>query len=114
MSREVFYNVGMIARIGPTKPHRHYLRAWREFRNLTQEQLAERLETGKDQISRWENGKRGMSVEVQFALAEALNIEPQDLFRDPHIPSIDVLLRNASPEKRQQALKVVEALLQAS
>ena len=108
----------MVTRIGPAKPFRHYLREWREVRSLTQQQLADRLPvskdgkaTGKDQISRWERGQRGMTMEVQVALAEALDIHPSDLFRDPAMPSADRLLRNASPEQRLQVVAVIETLL---
>jgi transcriptional regulator with XRE-family HTH domain len=101
----------MVARIGPKRPHRHYLREWRERRGLTQQQLAERLDTGADQISRWESGKRGMSADVLFALSEALNIEVVQLFRDPASPSIDDLLIGKTQERWDQAHAVVKALV---
>lgn len=108
----------MVTRIGPKQPPRIYLKEWRKAKGLTQQQLAERLPegtdgrtTGKDQISRWERGDRGMTINVQAALAEALNISPSDLFRHPDMPSADELLRNATPEQRRQAFTVIEALL---
>lgn len=104
----------MVARIGPTRPVRHYLREWREFRQLTQQRLAERMDTGKDQISRWESGGRSMSFEVQCALAEALDIAPADLFRDPLAPSADDLLRAATQEQRDMAMTFIKTLLKMS
>jgi transcriptional regulator with XRE-family HTH domain len=101
----------MIARIGPKEPRRNFLKDWREKRGLTQDQLAERLDTGKDQVSRWENRKRGMSAEVLEALADALNIQPYDIFRDPKRPSADELLSRASPEIRRQAFAIIETLI---
>ena len=103
----------MIARIGPRRPRRQYLREWRNSRGLTQEQVAERLNTSKGQVSNWESGKRGMSAGVIEALEEALQLEPGDLFRNPAQPSADDLLRNATPEQRRQALSVIEALLKS-
>ena len=100
----------MVQRIGPKKPRQNYLRAWREERGLTQEQLSDRLNTSKGQISSWETGRRSMTWAVQEALAEALSIEPWDLFRDPQQPSADELLRNATPEIRQQAIEVIRVL----
>lgn len=112
------YNLYMVTRIGPSKPIRHYLKEWRQNKNLTQQQLADRLPigedgkpTGKDQISRWERNERGMTMEVQAALADALGIPPEALFRDPDMPSADELLRNVSPEKRQQIFAVIETML---
>lgn len=101
----------MVTRIGPKRPRRHYLKDWRESRGLTQQQLADRLDTGKDQISRWESGKRGMTAEVIDAVSDALQIEPGDLFRDPATPSADQLLRNAPPEIQRQALALIETLI---
>lgn len=100
----------MVHRIGPKHPRQNFLRAWREHRGLTQEQLAERLDTSKGQVSSWETGRRSMSWGVMDALAEALSIEPWDLFRDPNQPSADELLRNASPEIRTQAIEVIRVL----
>lgn len=67
--------------------------------------------TGKDQVSRWERAQRGMTMDVQAALAEALDIEPGDLFRDPKQPSADELLRRATPEQREMAFRVIDTLL---
>ena len=110
-ARGAEYPPRMVTRIGPKEPFRHYLREWREKRGLTMQQLADRLDTGKDQISRWEANKRSMSADVVAALAEALSIEPADIFRDPAMPSADELLRNATPEQRRQAFAVIETLL---
>ena len=104
----------MIARIGPRQPFRHFLREWRKHRGLTQQQLADRLETNKGNVANWENGKRGLTADVQFALAEALGTQPEDLFRDPEQPSADALLRDASPEIRAQAFAIIETLLKTA
>jgi len=110
----------MVTRIGPKAPIRHFLKEWRVKIGLTQQQLADRLPsgedgrpTGKDQISRWERNERGMTMDVQAALAEALNIEPWQLFRDPAQPSADDLLKKATPEQRRQAFFFIETILKA-
>jgi transcriptional regulator with XRE-family HTH domain len=100
-----------MARIGPRTPKRHFLYEWREHRGLTQQQLADRLETNHENISRWENHQRPIGEMAQLALAEALSIEPGDLWRHPDTPSADELLRHASPAVRDQAIAVVRALL---
>lgn len=103
----------MVTRIGPRRTHRQYLKEWRLHRRLTQQQLADRLDTSKDQISRWERGERGMNTEVMDAISEALLIEPPDLFRDPATPSADELLRHATPEQRRLAIDLVTRILRA-
>lgn len=110
----------MVTRIGPSKPFRHFLKEWREKRGLTQQQLADRLPvgkdgkpTGKDQISRWETGKRGMTMDVQVALSEALPLDsPGDLFRDPNQPSADELLRRVPPEQRDKIISIFASVVE--
>lgn len=103
----------MVARIGPKsgKPFRIYFREWREKRGFTQEQIAERIETTKATVSRMETGKVQYNRGYVEALAGALAIEPDQLFRDPEQPSADSLLQKASPEQRARVLSVIEALL---
>jgi transcriptional regulator with XRE-family HTH domain len=104
----------MVTRIGPKKPFRHFLRAWRKAKGLTQETLAERLGTSKGQISNWETYKKDMTANVVAALAEALGIEPSDIFRDPDMPSIDTLLGTATPEQRRLAVEMVKTILKSA
>jgi transcriptional regulator with XRE-family HTH domain len=108
----------MVTRIGPKAPLRHYLKEWRQQKRLTQQQLADRLPlneegkaTGKDQISRWERFERGITMEAQAALAEALDIEPWQLFQHPDTPSADELLKRATPETRRAIFAVIETML---
>jgi transcriptional regulator with XRE-family HTH domain len=101
----------MVTRIGPKTPRRNFLAKWRTKRKLTQEQLADRVGTYKAQISNWEGGKRALTFDVQSALAEALDIEPQDLFRDPDRPSADELLRDASPQILNEAIEIIKVLV---
>lgn len=101
----------MVTRIGPKQPRRSYLAKWREKKGLTQEQLADRIGTYKGQISNWESGRRSISAHVQAALAEALGIDPGDLWRDPDRPSADELLRGVPPEVHTQAIEMIRILV---
>ena len=96
--------------IGPRKPLRFYVGEWRKRRGLTQQQLADRLGRAKSTISQLENGKMDMSGHYMSALADALDIDPEDLHHHPDRPSVDALLKSASPEQFQAALRVVKAL----
>lgn len=101
-------------RIGPKKPVRHYLREWRTAKGLTQTQLAERVGTTPGTISLYENHKRKVSLDLAAIFGDALGIGPLAVFRDPNTPSFDELLAKATPEKRREALAIVQALLKAS
>lgn len=89
----------------------HYLKEWREFRKLTQEQLAEAVATTKGVISLIESGDRGLSDKWARRLAPALRTRPGWLLdHDPHTLPSDILeVWSAIPVERQaQAIKVLE------
>lgn len=100
----------MPARIGPRRPPRIFLREWRETRGLTQERLAERLDVEKMTISKWERGVSAVNTNVMRALADALGIEPEDLWHHPDTPSADMLLRGQPDDVRDQVFKIIDAL----
>lgn len=100
----------MAARIGPKKAKRIFLREWREHRDLTQERLGERLGVSDVTVHRWEKGLAKLNTDVMAAIAEALAIEPGDLYRHPDQPSADALLRGATPEFAADVFSYIEYL----
>lgn len=67
-----------------TDRHPFYLKQWRLYRGLSQQQLADRLESSKGYISDLERGVRRYNQDLLEALAYALMCEPADLLmRDP-------------------------------
>lgn len=92
------------------RPFRLYIAEWRDDKGLTQQQLADRLGTSDVTISRWETGKRRPDDNARAAIAEALDIQPLDLYRDPGQPSADALLRGQPPEVIDQAMKLIKAI----
>jgi transcriptional regulator with XRE-family HTH domain len=67
-----------------TNRHPFYLKQWRLYRGLSQQQLADRLESSKGYISDLERGVRRYNQDLLEALAYALMCEPADLLmRDP-------------------------------
>jgi transcriptional regulator with XRE-family HTH domain len=103
-------------RIGPRRPRRLYLQEWREHRKLTQQQVADRLDTSSMTVSRWERqaGTHKPNTDVLAALAEAYQIEPQDFYHHPDTPSPEVLLRDQPQEVRDQAINLIRAIRRAS
>jgi len=57
---------------------KHAIRAWREYRGLTQDQLAEATKISKPYLSQIESGKRDGTTETMRRLAAALQV-PMDL-----------------------------------
>lgn len=62
---------------------RAFLREWRLRCGLKQEELGDLTGDGKDQISRWENGRLKLKVEKAMALAEAMGLKPWQIFVNP-------------------------------
>jgi transcriptional regulator with XRE-family HTH domain len=100
----------MAPRIGPRKPRRIYLAEWRAHRGLTQKQLGDRLGVAGLSVSRWERSTALLNTNVMAAIAEALSIEPQDLYRDPRRPSADELLRDQPQEVLEQAMTIIRTI----
>jgi phage repressor protein C with HTH and peptisase S24 domain len=65
----------------PSMPN--YIRAWREFRGLSQEQLGAAASTDKTQISKLEREERRLTLDWMERLAPALNIRAADLTHPP-------------------------------
>ena len=90
----------------PSRPPNH-LRAWREFRNLTQAQLAAMIDTEGSVISLLESGDRGLSDKWLRRLAPALATTPGLLLDfDPQDSDQAVLeLWGRIPEAHKPALR---------
>ena len=73
--------------IWPMAKRGHYIKEWRKFRGLTQEQFAERIGINRAYLSKIESGKRRYDQPFLEAAADALRCEPADLIvRDPSDP----------------------------
>ena len=100
-------------RVGnPKHRRRHFIRAWREYRGLTQEQLADRLSTTKANISRIENLRQGYTQDFLEACADALRTDPASLImRDPSDPAgFWSIWDQAKPGQRRQIIEIARTL----
>lgn len=87
-----------------------YLQEWRDKKGLTQEQLAERIETSKSVISKLENGRQRYNQEWLEAYAFALDVDVPTLFRHPDAPTPSELLAGMTPDQRVIAMALLETL----
>ena len=95
----------------------HFIKQWRKYRNLTQQQVADRVELDKSSVSRIETGKVEYYQSTLEAFAFALGVEPADLLRPP--PSEKDQTRNElaeyvlslDQEQQQRALRILRAAL---
>lgn len=84
---------------------RHFIREWREFRELSQQQLADIIGTTKTSISRIENLKQGYTQEFLEACADALGTHASILLMRPPLKrDREMALRKAVPPQRRLGL----------
>ena len=92
---------------------RTFLRQWREFRDLTLQQLADRLETTTASVSRIERGMQPYTQDYLEAAAEALGTDPASLImRNPADPEgIWSIWDQAKPGTRRQIIEIGKTLV---
>lgn len=92
----------------------NHLKAWREYRKLTQAELATEVGTNANMIGYLESGERGLSAKWLRRLADALRISPGHLLdHDPNELPSDILeiWMNADPAVQRQIAEVAKALV---
>lgn len=96
---------------------RHHVADWRNYRGLTQEQLAERIDRSRGLISQYESGETELTESSMHALAHALNCSVRELLEvDPFaegkvIDAFDIFRRLDSDSARERAIGYLEGLL---
>lgn len=95
-------------RIGARRPFRHFIEEWMKKRDLTQLDLAVRMECSTGTVSKLISGKMALSSKWMAGLAAALEIEVRQLFEDPQKPSQNDLLEGLTPAKREQIIRFAE------
>lgn len=104
----------MPSRIGnPRRRRPTFIKEWRKARKLTQEQLAERLDTTKASISRIESGQQSYTQDFLEACAHALQTDPASLLmRNPQDPDgIWTVWEHAKPSERRQIVEIAKTLI---
>lgn len=95
----------------PEKPP-HHLRAWREFREMTQDELAAAVGTSKSVISDMERGKLQLSPKWLRRFAPVLRTQPGHILdHDPADLDSDVIdiWGRIDERDREQALRVLRS-----
>ncbi len=117
----LFSRDAQIPRMPPVKkpPHNRqptFMTAWRKYRKISQERAAERVEIDRTTLSKIERGLVPYNQDLLERLAFAYGIDVADLLTvDPLKPDPPRLiydrLRKASPATRDQAMRILDALL---
>lgn len=111
MRDDRFLSRAYVARVA--NDDRNYLKAWREFRKLTQEELADKAGTTKAVISLLENEKRPLSSKWLRKFAEILDTQPGHILdHDPNDMSADIhdIWSRLGKDDRQRAVRILRTL----
>lgn len=92
---------------------RHFIRQWRQYREMTQATLAERIGIDRSYLSSIETGRRRYDQPLLEAAAEALRCTPADLvMRDPSQPEmLWSIYDQLTPVQRVQLAEIGKALI---
>lgn len=91
------------------------LKAWREYREITQEALAKDVGTSANMIQYLESGERGLSLKWLRRLAPALQTSP-GMLADHSPEDIDMEMhdlfvrRDLSPDQRRQLAAIADVM----
>ena len=110
-------NLSMTKRVIPrfkaSQRRRIFLKEWRKYRHLTQEQLADRVGWSVSNISQLEQGRQGYSQEGLEKLADALQCDPGHLLNvDPTKDSaIWSIWELATPGDRLKIVEIAKTII---
>jgi transcriptional regulator with XRE-family HTH domain len=93
-----------------------YIAEWMEHRGLGDDKIAAAIGVARETVTRWRNQQHRLNPDKIAQLAEALNIEPAQLWRPPSPgrPSVDSMLRDAPDETVQRAAEALAILLKTA
>lgn len=78
----------------------------RKANNLTQEQLAEKLEVSRQSVSKWESGQAAPELEKITAMSAIFNVTTDYLLKSSEIDDLSV--KTEMLEKQQQSMLIRE------
>lgn len=87
-----------------------YIEEWFQERGLNDEKVGNRIGVDRATVFRWRKEQHRLNPQKIAALAEALNLEPEELWRPPARRSLDALVKDASDEVVEMAFDVVKRM----
>lgn len=111
-NRAAWHSVGVDTQDKNGGPN--YLRQWRLFRGMTQQELASAIGTNANMVQYLESGERGLSAKWLRKLAPALDTTPgMILDHDPSTLDSDIIeiWATASNRERKQLADIARALV---
>lgn len=98
-------------RLGRRQAAHLYVKEWLEFRGFSDEKAAGRLGVDRTTVWKWHKEPRRLTKDKIASLAALLDIEPEELYRPPSRPSLDVLIKDAPDDVQAMAVDIVKRLV---
>lgn len=96
----------MVTRIHKGATRRLFLKQHREAKGVSAEMMAGRLGIERESVYRMEREPHRVNSVKQAAWAAALDIEPEELWRQPGVRSVDAMIRAAPPDVQDMAIEM--------
>jgi transcriptional regulator with XRE-family HTH domain len=90
---------------------RLFLKEHRQARGVSAAEMGERLGIERESVYRLEAKHWGVSSQKQAAYAEALGLQPEDLWRRPDDPSLDTIVSRAPEDVQESVQNLLRRLL---
>lgn len=101
----------MVTRIRKSARKRLFLKEHRESREISASVMAGRLGIERESVYRLEREQWRVTADKQAAYADALGIEPEDLWRPPGHPSLDSMVKGMPADVQEMAADIVRRLV---
>jgi plasmid maintenance system antidote protein VapI len=95
----------------PPKTLHLYIKEWMDHLCVSDQKLAERLETNRETVWRWHTEQNRLNPDKIGEIARALGIEPEQLCYPPDQVSLDAIVKGAETELRETAADVVRRMV---
>lgn len=90
-----------------------YITEWMAHRGLSDQDMAERLDTDRTTVWRWRTQQHRLDPGKIAAIAAALNIEPKQLWDMPDFVSLDAIAKDVSVALKATAAEIIRSLVKA-
>jgi transcriptional regulator with XRE-family HTH domain len=84
-----------------------YIVEWMKELGITDERLAELMETNRVTIWRWRTEQHRLNPDKIVAIARAMGLPPETLWRPPGRPSLDAIVKDSPDDVVKKAADVV-------
>lgn len=87
-----------------------YIEEWFKERGLNDEKVGNRVGVDRATVHRWRKEQHRLNPGKIAVLAQALDLEPEDLFRPPERRSLDALVKDAPDDVVNMAFDIVKRM----